>query len=144
MFIIKFKLLLKGCVCHVVVVTNLGWHRDLSYHLRLVGQMVIKLNQMVMLVNNCKCERRREWAMAVDEREHLRVWQSRNYDSLSTEGITGLNKWSNKVSVTYNPAIGKIHWRVSICYNVIGYWWIKWPTENRSCGSQVDWYLGNP
>ena len=30
--------------------------------------------------------------MAVDEREHLRVWQSRNYDSLSTEGITGLNK----------------------------------------------------
>ena len=29
--------------------------------------------------------------MAGDEREHLRVGQSRNYDSLSTEGITGLN-----------------------------------------------------
>ena len=30
--------------------------------------------------------------MAGDVREHLRGWLSGNWDSLSTEGITGLNK----------------------------------------------------
>ena len=50
--------------------------------------------------------------MAEEESEHLRGWQSGNYDSLSTEGITGLNKRYNKVSIASNPAVGKVYLRV--------------------------------